>query len=275
MPSSDPKFIFVSFQDENDRLCIEKGAFKNAFLFNALTSNNFLEFTQKTPLNCFTLKAFITFIITKSSSHLILLPENTLHWFKEAVYQTFSKNIAIKCYKNAEKEVNDFKTKQTSLKPNNELNKFIEAVISSDWEQLPKNKPLQSWHINTDTIPPIVFNHFPFEFKQFCIINDKYRFILPDDTFEECKDKLRNIFGKRLKNDMKNNLHPVSRNELSKSGAAQLVANEPYLENSASISNKLCAKLYGLNFLLNNSIQNDENGKQKRISKKNVKEVFK
>ncbi|CAG8823755.1 36430_t:CDS:2, partial [Racocetra persica] len=29
-----------------------------------------------------------------------------------AVYQTFSKNIAIKCYENAEKEVNEFKTKQ-------------------------------------------------------------------------------------------------------------------------------------------------------------------
>ncbi|CAG8792188.1 15726_t:CDS:2, partial [Cetraspora pellucida] len=38
------------------KLCIEKGAFENASPFNALTSNNFLEFTQKTPLNCFTLK---------------------------------------------------------------------------------------------------------------------------------------------------------------------------------------------------------------------------
>ncbi|CAG8799620.1 2421_t:CDS:2, partial [Racocetra persica] len=78
------------------------------------------------------------------------------------------------------------------------------------------------------------------------------------EAFEECKDKLRNIFGERLKNDMKNNLHPVSRNKLSTSEAAQLVANEPYLENSASISNKLYAKLYGLNFLLNNSIQDDK-----------------
>ncbi|CAG8783040.1 18825_t:CDS:2, partial [Racocetra persica] len=125
---------------------------------------------------------------SKSSSHLILSPENILRWFKEAVYQTFLKNIAIKCYKNAEREVNNFKTKQaeskhfcfwylvgkwnlkkiakdefasssinirkriqdlenrlrfakcvkTSLKPNNELNKFIKAIISSDLEQLPK-----------------------------------------------------------------------------------------------------------------------------------------
>jgi hypothetical protein len=65
MPPSEPKFIFVSFQDNNDRvfiyniyiffiitvtypnifmtkLCIEKGAFENASPFNALTSNNFL-----------------------------------------------------------------------------------------------------------------------------------------------------------------------------------------------------------------------------------------
>ncbi|CAG8843725.1 23904_t:CDS:1, partial [Racocetra persica] len=49
---------------------------------------------------------------SKSSSHLILLPKNILRWFKEAMYQTFLKNIAIKCYENAEREVNDFKTKQ-------------------------------------------------------------------------------------------------------------------------------------------------------------------
>ncbi|CAG8746323.1 10955_t:CDS:2, partial [Racocetra persica] len=70
----------------------------------------------------------------------------------------------------------------TSLKPNNELNKFIEAIISSDLEQLPENEPLRSWHINTDTIPPIVLEHFLSEFKQLRIINDKYRFILPDDA---------------------------------------------------------------------------------------------
>ncbi|CAG8795051.1 14428_t:CDS:1, partial [Racocetra fulgida] len=62
------------------------------------------------------------------------------------------------------------------------LNKFIEAIISSDLKQLPENEPLRSWHINTDTIPSIVFNHFPSEFKQLHIINDKYRFILPDDA---------------------------------------------------------------------------------------------
>ncbi|CAG8790937.1 20421_t:CDS:2, partial [Dentiscutata erythropus] len=70
---------------------------------------------------------------------------------------------------------------KASLKPNNEFNKFIEAVIRSDLEQLPKNEPLRSWHINTDAIPPIVFNQFLSEFKQLCIIDNKYRFILPDD----------------------------------------------------------------------------------------------
>ncbi|CAG8845729.1 11115_t:CDS:1, partial [Racocetra persica] len=49
---------------------------------------------------------------SKSSSHLILSLKNILCWFKEAVYQIFLKNIAIKCYENAEKEVTDFKTKQ-------------------------------------------------------------------------------------------------------------------------------------------------------------------
>ncbi|CAG8612699.1 11949_t:CDS:2 [Dentiscutata erythropus] len=69
---------------------------------------------------------------------------------------------------------------QASLKPNNEFNKLIEAVISSDLEQLPENEPLRSWYINADAIPPIVFNQFPSEFKQLRMIN-KYRFILPDD----------------------------------------------------------------------------------------------
>ncbi|CAG8765438.1 5171_t:CDS:2, partial [Dentiscutata erythropus] len=41
------------------KLRIEKGAFENDFPFNALTSDNFLEFTQKTPLNCFNIKGFI------------------------------------------------------------------------------------------------------------------------------------------------------------------------------------------------------------------------
>ncbi|CAG8583332.1 4844_t:CDS:2, partial [Racocetra persica] len=187
---------------------IPPGVFKNASLFSALTFDDLLEFTQKTSLNCFNLKTFIMFIITKSSSYLKLSPENTLYWFKEVVYQIFSKNIAIKYYENAEREVNDFKTKQAeskhfgfwylvgkwnfkkiakeefassphhsinvrkriqeseyrlrfakrvkaSLKPNNEFNKFIEAVIRFDLEQLPENKPLRSWHINTDAIPPI------------------------------------------------------------------------------------------------------------------------
>ncbi|CAG8604397.1 10173_t:CDS:2 [Dentiscutata erythropus] len=98
------------------KLYIEKGVFENAFLFSALTSDDFLEFVQKTPLNCFNLKTFITFIITKSSSHLILSPDNTLYWFKRVVYQIFSKNIAIKNYENAEREVNDFKTKQVESK---------------------------------------------------------------------------------------------------------------------------------------------------------------
>ncbi|CAG8593015.1 5152_t:CDS:2 [Dentiscutata heterogama] len=137
------------------KLCIEKGAFENTSPFSALTSNDFLE----------------------------------------VVCQIFSKNIAIKYYENAEREVNDFKTKQAeskhfgfwylvgkwnlkkivkeefassphhlinvrkriqesenrlrfakrvkaSLKPNNEFNKFIEVVISSDLEHLPENKPL-------------------------------------------------------------------------------------------------------------------------------------
>ncbi|CAG8521307.1 26000_t:CDS:2 [Gigaspora margarita] len=39
---------------------------------------------------------------------------------------------------------------QASLNPNNESNKFIEAVISSNLEHLPENEPLRSWHINTD-----------------------------------------------------------------------------------------------------------------------------
>ncbi|CAG8746156.1 4951_t:CDS:1, partial [Cetraspora pellucida] len=68
------------------------------------------------------------------------------------------------------------------LKPNNELNKFIEAIISSDLEQLFKNKLLRHWNINTDTILPIVLDHFSSEFNQLCIINDKYRFILPDNA---------------------------------------------------------------------------------------------
>ncbi|CAG8532699.1 14207_t:CDS:2 [Gigaspora rosea] len=201
----------------------------------------FAESSSNSLILCNNLKGFITF-------HLILSPENTLRWFKEAVYQTFSKNNAIKCYKNAEREVNDFKTKQAeskhfcfwylvgkwnlkkiakeefassphhpinvrkriqesgnrlrfakrvkaNLKPNNEFNKFIEAIISSDLEQLPENEPLRSWHINTDTIPPVMFDHFPSEFKQLRIINDKYRFILPDDAkiwFEHSWESLMN-----------------------------------------------------------------------------------
>ncbi|CAG8568886.1 40736_t:CDS:2, partial [Gigaspora margarita] len=221
------------------------------------------KFTQKTPLNCFNLKALITFIITKSSFYLILSPENTLRWFKEVVYQTFSKNIAFKYYENAESEVNDFKTKQSwatgsynfspfvdwemepqkdskrricvittssnyvrkrvhesenrlrfakhvkaSLKPDNEFNKLIESVISSDLEQLPENEPLRSWHINTDTIPPVVFDYFPSEFKQLRIINNKYRFILPDDAkiwFENSWESLTNDLTSPNLNKLKYN----------------------------------------------------------------------
>ncbi|CAG8649876.1 7846_t:CDS:2, partial [Dentiscutata heterogama] len=45
------------------------------------------------------------------SSHTV-----TGYWFKEVVYQIFSKNIAIKCCENVEREVNDFRTKQTESK---------------------------------------------------------------------------------------------------------------------------------------------------------------
>jgi hypothetical protein len=75
-------------------------------------------------------------------------------------------------------------------------------------EQLPENEPLRSWHINTDTIPPIVFDHFPSEFKQLRIINDKYRFILPYDAkiwFELSWESLTNDLTSPNLNKLKYN----------------------------------------------------------------------
>ncbi|CAG8493516.1 3880_t:CDS:10 [Gigaspora margarita] len=57
------------------------------------------------------------------------------------------------------------------------------------------------------------------------------------------------IFGEKFKG-IKKTFYPVSGKVLSTSGAAQLVAEEPYSKNSASASGKLCIRLYGLENLL-------------------------
>ena len=57
-------------------------------------------------------------------------------------------------------------------------------MLQSDLEVLPANEPLRNWHINTDVVPPEIFDLAPQAFQNMRVIDDCYKPDLPASATE-------------------------------------------------------------------------------------------